>query len=130
MLEVCIQSLFRVELWAVAGQVEEFYLLCALCSPSLYRFAVVDSQVIQYQEHFSFGVLDERPQKFDQLVRVKRLINDHPTRLALIGHSRNHRQLVARTTHSPIIADQTGFIGIAVWFKYGLVSESRDAKKG
>lgn len=75
-------------------------------------------------------IFDQRLKKLDQLDQVRGLINDHPTRLALIGHSRNHRQLVARTTHSPIIADQTGFIGIAVWFKYGLVSESRDAKKG
>ena len=59
----------------------------------------MNSQVVQYQEHFALCIFDQRPEKLNELVRVERLINDHPGRLALIGHSRNHRQLVARADH-------------------------------
>src|SRR6516164_3969159 len=42
----------------------------------------------------TFFAADQRLEKFDQLVRVEGAIDDHPARLALIGHGRDHRQLL------------------------------------
>ena len=91
----CLRSAFslssEVEFRAVAGQVEQLDFLGVLGSPSLYRFAVMNSQVVQYQKHFAVCILDERLQKFNELVGVKGLINNHPARFTLVGYRRNHR---------------------------------------
>ena len=77
-------------------------LVCVLKRPSLNLLAVMNLQVVQNQEHFALSILDQCPKKLHQLVRaerqIMRLIDDHPARLGLIGHSRNHRQLVAYTS--------------------------------
>jgi hypothetical protein len=52
-------------------------------------------EVIENQKHLARGVLDQRGQKLNRTIRVEGLINNHPPRLALIGHRRNHRQLLA-----------------------------------
>ena len=39
--------------------------------PGLDRLAVMDTQVIEYQEHFFACVLDQGLQEFNQLVRVE-----------------------------------------------------------
>ena len=51
----------------------------------------MNSQVVQYQKQFAVCILDERLQKFNELVRVKGVINNHPARFTLIGYLRNHR---------------------------------------
>ena len=52
----------------------------AFSDPSLDRFAVMHSQVVQNQEHFLACVLDQGFQKLNQLVRIECLVNDHPAR--------------------------------------------------
>ena len=40
--------------------------------------------LVENQEYLSFGILDQRLQKLDQLVRVEGFINDHPARRPLL----------------------------------------------
>ena len=47
-------------------------------------------QVVEDQEHLLVGVLDQGFQKLDQPVGVEGLVNDHPTRFALMGHRGQH----------------------------------------
>ena len=42
------------------------------------------------QKDFFARVFDQRSQEFDELVSVERLVNDHPARLALVGHRSDH----------------------------------------
>jgi hypothetical protein len=56
-------------------------------------------QVVQNPEYLPASLLGQGFQELNQLVRVERLINDHPARLALVGDGGNHRQLLARATH-------------------------------
>ena len=60
----------------------------------------MNPQVVQYQEHLFGCVFNQGLKKFDQLVRVERINNDYPARLALIVHRGNHRQLVTRAAQS------------------------------
>lgn len=59
-----------------------------LFQPPLCRLAVMAPQIIQNLEYFFLCIFDERSQKFDQLVGIEVLVNDHPACLSLIGDGR------------------------------------------
>jgi|GEM_PF-4295891 len=101
LLEIRVQTFLWIELWAipqglplvVAGQVEQLNLIFPLSCPSLHDLAMVYPQIIQNQEHLFPGILDQSSQEFNQLFRIKCIINNHPACLALIGHGGNHGKL-------------------------------------
>jgi len=69
--------------------------------PFLDGLAVMHAEVVENQEHFlarALPINDQRLEEFDEFLVVKSAIDDHPTRLALIGHRGNHRQLLPRAT--------------------------------
>jgi len=99
LFQVRVEPLLWVELRAVAGQVKQLNLVLALSHPRLDQLAVVNPQVVQNQKDFFARVFDQSLQKFDQLLSIKSLVNDHPTRLALVGHRGNHRKLLTGTAH-------------------------------
>jgi hypothetical protein len=86
-------------LGAVAGKVEQFNLINPLGHPGLDEFAVMNSQVVQNQKDLFARIFYQGSQEFNQLVRIKGIINNHPTRFALIGYRRNHGELLARTAN-------------------------------
>lgn len=45
--EICVESFFRIQLEAVAGQIEHFDVLAMRRQPRFHRLAVMDTQVIQ-----------------------------------------------------------------------------------
>lgn len=59
MLEVGIQTLLRIQLWAVAGQIKELDFVLALSGPRLDLAAVMHPQIIQNQKDFLSGILDQ-----------------------------------------------------------------------
>ena len=67
MFEIGVETFFWVELGAIAREVEQFDLICPLGDPCFHELAVMHPQVVQNQEHFSTGVLDQGGQEFDQL---------------------------------------------------------------
>lgn len=70
-LEVGIEALFRIQFGAVAGQVEQLDLVLTFSGPCLDRFAVMDLQVVENQEHLLVGILNQRFKEFDQLSALK-----------------------------------------------------------
>ncbi len=59
--------------------------------PGFDGFALLDPQVIEYQEHLLACIIDQRLQKPEQPVQVEGYINKHPAGLALVGYGGNHR---------------------------------------
>ncbi len=58
--QVSIEFFIGVQLWGVAGQVEDFDLLEVLCQPLLDRRAVMHAQVIEHQEDLAPCLLDRK----------------------------------------------------------------------
>ena len=71
LLEIGVGHLVRVELRAVARQVEHLDLVLVLGKPRLHGLAVVHPQVVQDQVDLASRVLDEPAQEVDQDVRVR-----------------------------------------------------------
>jgi hypothetical protein len=57
LFQIGIAPLFRVELWAIAGQIEQRHLVLMRLDPSLDRLAVMDTQVVEDQEHLFSGFI-------------------------------------------------------------------------
>ena len=79
-----------------AGKTTSFYMIVGLvrCEPCLDGFAVMHAKIVEDQEHFlvrAVAIDHQRFEKLDQFLVVERAIDDHPARLALIGHGGNHR---------------------------------------
>jgi hypothetical protein len=68
MLEIGFQTLLRIEFRAITGQVKQLDLVLPFRHPRIHGFAVMDTQVIEDQEHLPAGVLDQGYQKLDQPV--------------------------------------------------------------
>ena len=94
-----IKPFLRIQLGAVTWQVKQLNWIDSLCYPSLDKLTAMNLQVVQNQEHLFACIFEQSGLKFDELVRIKGLINDHPAGLAQIGHRGNHRQLVTCTAH-------------------------------
>jgi hypothetical protein len=45
-------------------------------------------------------ILDQCVQAFDELVGIERLVNDHPTHLALVGHRGHHGEFLPGASYS------------------------------
>jgi len=90
-LQICIQPLLGVQFRAVTGQVEDLHQRLVVCHPSLHGLAVVNPQVVQNQEDFFARVFDQRLEEFNQPLVIERAVDDHPARLALVGHAGDHR---------------------------------------
>jgi hypothetical protein len=54
-----VEALLGIELGAIAGQVEQLNLILPLGYPRLHDLTVVHSQIVQNQEHFFPGILDQ-----------------------------------------------------------------------
>jgi len=63
-LQISIQPLLGVQLWAVTGRVEDLHLRLVVCHPSIHGLAVVNPQVVQNQEDFFARVFDQRLEEF------------------------------------------------------------------
>lgn len=95
LLQVRVEYLVRVELRAVAGQVEDFNVFLVLLQPCLDGLAVVNLEVVQDQEHLlaafasfatGFCVLDQTLHEVDEDVRVHRPLKGLPAHLVLSKH--------------------------------------------
>ncbi len=64
-----------------------------------HRPAVVDPKVVWNQKHLVLSVLDQCLEEFDQPGMIEGVINDHPAGLALVSHTRDHRELPAHSAH-------------------------------
>ena len=58
LLQIRIEPLFWIKLRALTGQIKQPNFLAVLCYPSLFKPAVMDPQVVQYQEHFFACIRD------------------------------------------------------------------------
>ena len=67
----------------VAGEVKQLDLVLLTLHPRPHQFAVTDAQIVQNREDFVACIFNQGLQEFDELVVVKRLVNDHPSCLAL-----------------------------------------------
>lgn len=90
MLEVGIQTFFRIQFGTVARQVEEFDLVLAPSHPRLDRFAVMHPEVVKNQERIFSGVLDQCCYELNEFAGVEGIVDDHPAGLALIRDRGNH----------------------------------------
>lgn len=68
LLEVGVQSLFRIGLWAVAGQVKHFDLICSFSQPSFHMLPVMYVEVVQDGKDFFACILEQGFQELDQTV--------------------------------------------------------------
>lgn len=103
-LEVGVEPLVRVELGAVAGQVEHLDVGDVLGQPRLDGLAVMHAQVVQDEEDLlaqPVAVADERLKELDEPLVVEGSVDDHPVGPALVGDGGDHRQLLARAAHGP-----------------------------
>lgn len=100
-LEFGILTFVRIELQAVAGQLEHLNLGGVLAQPRVNWLAVMQLQLVQDQEYLAIGFRDQGLGELDQTFVVERAIDDHPTGFALVGHCGEHRQLLASTANVP-----------------------------
>lgn len=100
LFQISVESFFRIELWAVTGQVEQINQVLAFSHPCLHKLAVMPAQVVHNKKDFFVRILDQSLQKFNKLVDVEHLINDHPARFTLVSHRGNHRELLASAADS------------------------------
>ena len=61
----------------------------------------MQAEVVKDQEHLLasvFAIDHQGAEELNEFLVVKSTVDNHPTRLALIGHRRNHRQFLPHTT--------------------------------
>ena len=69
----------------IAGKIEDLDLILARFQPCLDQFGVMRPEIVEDKKDLPLSILDERLKEFDQPLRAKTLLDDHPARLALIG---------------------------------------------
>ncbi len=139
-LQVGIEHLIRVELGAVAGQIEHLHVFLVLLQPCLHHSGVMHLQVVQHQEHLAafvlLGLLHQPFHEVDQDGRGHGTLEDLEAHLAPVGDAGDDGQAlaplvdldlgclahrgVAASAH--IIRAQTGFIGPVNFRTFGLGS--------
>jgi hypothetical protein len=78
----CFMSAFR----GSSGQVEHLDAIAPLGQPGLDGLGMMGAQIVEDEKDFPGRVLDQRFEEFDQPVRAEIAVDDHPARLALVGH--------------------------------------------
>jgi len=96
LLEIGVGHLVRVELRAVARQVEPLDLVLVLGKPCLRGLAVVHPQVVQDQIDLASRVLDQPAQEVDQDVGVERAVEGLPALPTRVPDGRKLRDLCFR----------------------------------
>lgn len=98
MFKICVEPFFWIQLGAVGGQIEHFDVLAMRRQPRFHRLAVMDTQVIQNEEHFARSVFDQQVKELNQTLMIKIAVNDQPAGFALVGHAGDHGEFVTGAT--------------------------------
>ena len=124
LLQVGVQALVGVELWAVGRQIKYLQVLHLLRQPFAYHLGMVHPEVVQDQEHLALGRLDEPFEEPNQDLGIQGAIKHHPADLTLVRHRRDQRETLSVAAHldhrSPslgrvaaaphVIGAQSGFV--------------------
>lgn len=89
-LQRVVQVFIRIVFRCIRRKEKHLNLRLFLLQPSLNKFAMMNLQVIQNQEHFPLRRADQTLHKLDQPPLVHGVLIDHETHMALAADCRKH----------------------------------------
>src|SRR5215204_441673 len=99
LLQIGVQALVGVELWAVGRKIKHLQALHLLRQPFAHQLGMVHPEVVQDQEHLAPDSLDESLEETNQDLGIQGANKHHPADLTLVGHSRNQRETLSVATY-------------------------------
>ena len=90
MFQVIVQVFIWIVLWRIGREEKQPDSILVFLYPILYKFPVVDLEVVQNDVDFTRNILEQPLQKLDQLLLIHAFLTEHEVQFPLIADGADH----------------------------------------
>ena len=90
LFQVIVQVFVWIVLWRIGREEKQPDSILVFLYPILYKFPVVDLEVVQNDVDFTRNILEQPLQKIDQLLLIHAFFTEHEVQFSLIADGADH----------------------------------------